>query len=357
MIRIATLISLVYISYLFGSDDTFYDCIDDTEVTESSTKLGPKIYLFQHRDILTSMLESPKTSLSIIQACKNPATKHLLQTTLQPATLCHALQTDIPEIGCYMTRTDRLTTELQAPQYIVLIMSNTHNMDDHIQKLLKNNRAYNFIINTNGVIHPITFTDENVSTAITHYPFSLGPTQYVQHGTEEIQDMNARSITVSIIGKDNPMTQEQTDALIWLIADLQKKYSIGTHHVLDYACIAKPYGRRPLQRQIPWQTLAQANVTLWPRSSDKTPTNQYFTTPKTLWMSLALRKIGFACPATDDAKNQTLLNILTLFQLKYDCGQDPVKTIQMLNSLMIQHEECAPEKFTKIFPIPYKSTI
>lgn len=258
-----------------------------------------------------------------------------------------AIGRQLTQTGHDTIRKEIYTGTLLKPEFIVLTQSGKSTLQETIDSLKSNGLAHNFIINFNGDIYPVTNDGESIQQALTHRPYALGSAGYKINGSREQRDMNSASITISVVGLDTQKTtHEQNSALITLIKYLQQQYSIRPDQVLDYGCIAYPYGRRNPQPNLPWDLLSQQKLATYPQVDHMNRTMFPAKTPeeKVIWISQALSKLGFiGCPATRDKNNADFKSTLQTFQKHAKCDQEDgsvtQETMKKLNSLIIQHEE------------------
>lgn len=288
-----------------------------------------------------------------------------LATIITTPAFFKATGRQVPDIGHDETRLAAYAATTRTPNKIVATFSATETLQEAVASLTKNRVAHNFIIDTDGSIHQIKREGESDEQALMHRPFALGVSGIVEDGYYENHDLNASSISISVIGKDtSPATPQQTQAMIDLVAHLSNQFSIKPTDVLDYGCIAlqhnpeKPlYGRRNTQPLLPWQELAEHNLAVWPRAQDSMNVDVSSINPEdlTIWTSTALRKIGFLCPPTHNCQHPGLTNALQTFQKHFQCdnqtGAITDQTVRDLNSVLIQYEQWN-EKLRDICPPP-----
>ncbi len=267
------------------------------------------------------------------------------------------------QIGHDENRTAVYSGELLPPATIVVTFSDEESLEKTIESLQKNKLAHNFLIDQDGKIYPITNPNESIEQALTHRAFNVGKSALTLNGFYQERDMNSRSISISVVGKDaNVSTESQNQTLVSLINYLNQAYNIPAHQVVDYGCIAYPYGRRKVQTNLPWQLLAQHNLTLWPKEEhyEDISSTMLHDTDAIIWASQALTKIGFICPCTNNAENSDFIAALKTFQQHFQCdnqdGKVSADTLNKINSILIQHEE-QHEKLKEIMPPQLKAVI
>jgi len=306
------------------------------------------INLFADRNIAEKIAQNnPETPLDPVIAA------YLAQPSTHKQ-LSHAVGRQMPDIGHDALRKTIYTGNLQKPRFIVLTFSGLPTLEETVASLKKNGLAHNFIIAPTGAIHPVTKANESIDQSLQHRPFAVGVAGCVVDGHLDERDMNAASITISVVGVDTTSCSEQQEqSLIDLIHHLSRKFEITPERVVDYGFIAYPYGRRNAQENLPWELLAQHNLTVWPRAEDNNIELPEDAQNTTEWTSLALRQIGFMCPPTINPNNQDFKACLTQFQKHFKCdnqeGKITLQTIYKLNSILKQHKEHNP-KLQDIIP-------
>lgn len=269
--------------------------------------------------------------------------------------LCEAAGRQLPQIGHDNQRKELYSGNTINPSFIALTFSGKETLEETIQSLKKARLAHNFFVDRDGKIYPVTKQGETVEQALQHRPFAVGASAQVIDGTREQRDMNAASISISVIGKDTePTTPQQNISLINLTAWLQKTYNIRADQVVDYGCVGYPYSRRNPQPNLPWELLTNSGLATYPKQEHIEQTDiSRLPKNKILWVCLALRKIGFICPITKNDQNQDFKASLVSFQQHCKCAQQDstitVETIGALNSMIIQHEAHNP-KLKEIVP-------
>lgn len=261
----------------------------------------------------------------------------------------------MPQIGHDDQRKESYSGTIIKPSFIVLTFSGKETLEETITSLKKARLAHNFFIDRDGKIYPVTKKSETTAQALQHRPFAVGISAHIVDGSREQRDMNAASITISLIGKDaEPTTREQDCALIKLTTWLQSTYGIRADQVVDYGCIGYSYGRRNPQPNLPWELLTSKGLATYPIQEHVQNTNiSKLPENKILWVCMALRKIGFVCPITRNKENTEFKSVLSSFQQHCKCVQQDstitTETIGALNSMIIQHEASNP-KLKEIAP-------
>ncbi len=260
-------------------------------------------------------------------------------------------------IGRQLTQTghDKQRKEIYSgaqlkPSFIVLTSSAQPTLEETVESLKKNGLAHHFIINVNGDIHPVTQEGETLQQALSHRLYSVGISGRVIDGCHEQRDMNSASISVSIVGKhDQKITDEQTASLEALIRHLQTQYNIRPDQVLDYGCVAcnvdGTYGRRNSHFYLPWKKFQEQGLVTYPDQKvvDTTISNFKTKEERTVWISQALRKIGYICPITNDENHEHFQAALLAFTVHASNNfYDEKSLIGLLNSMIIQHEHYHP---------------
>ena len=175
------------------------------------------------------------------------------------------------------------------------------------------------------------------------------------NGFYQQRDMNSHTISISVVGmNDKEATTEQIWALIDLLTLLMQQYNITPDHVVDYGCVAYPYGRRDVQYFLPWQELADNHLAIQPNDDDIPDVSIFHSDDYLImWVSAALLKIGFICPITYDKNNQDFIVALKTFQYFFLCdrhdGVISFETIKYIHSIMKQKEDICPMLKT-LFP-------
>ncbi len=283
---------------------------------------------------------------------------NLLKSIFTAKKIKEATGRQVPDIGHDAQRKIVYTSTSTKPTHIVLTFSGEESLENSIKSLQKNRLAHNFIIGVDGKIYPVTKEGESLEDALSHRPFAVGVSGKVVDGKYEERDMNALSITISVIGKDNkPATQEQEEALAKVISWLSKKFEIQPYNVVDYGTIALPYGRRNTQENLPWEKLAKKGLVVWPQlpatpNSDIEPIICISAT-QMVKISCALRKIGFLCPITYDPYDKDFQGVVKTFQKHYKCSEQSgfmtIETHKKLTNIIEQMEQLNPD-FENIHP-------
>lgn len=347
-----------FIAILFVSSLKTTDFLSKTdEIAISQPTFEPSIPLFQERNlgILTQELYPELPEQIITWLCTNNAREILHQVSGD---------TNKREIGHQEYRKEVYSGILVQPNTIVLTNSGKTTLAETIEALQKNKLAHNFIIDLDGKAYPITKEHESIDEALNHRPFAVGISAAILDGFTQCRDMNARSISISLVGPDSePHTQEQIQSLIKLVSWLSNKFNINKRNVRVYGAIAYPYstpqdpihGRRSISPYTPLKELADAGLALWPNDQHHAaiysflaliPT-RYPHFDITLWTSLALQKIGFLCPSTKTSDHPDFKAALRKFQYLYRCDNKEAiltsETIAMINSILLQSEENDPQ--------------
>jgi|GEM_PF-1343689 len=313
------------------------------------------INLFADRNLAEKIAQqNPETPLDPVIAA------YLAQASTHKQ-LSEAAGRQLPDVGHDAKRKTIYTGALQIPKFIVLTFSGLKTLEETVASLKKNGLAHNFIIAPTGDIHPVTKANESINDALRHRPYAVGVAGYVVDGHLDERDMNAASITISVVGVDTAScSKQQEQSLIDLVHHLSRKFEITPERVVDYGCIAYPYGRRNTQENLPWELLAQHNLTVWPRAEDNNIKLPVDAEDKTAWTSLALHQIGFMCPSTVNPEDQDFKNCLIQFQKHYKCdnqtGIITPQTICKLNSILKQHKQYNPKLKFRIPPTLEQST-
>lgn len=332
------------------------------------------IYLFKLRFFdIKKMLEDSGIEHNFTQE-----QLEVLQQVITPCAIFANTGRQVPEIGFDQKRIESYSGQLVEPKFIVITFSGCPTLEETIESLQKNRFAHNFLIDDLGKIYPVTGQAETIEQALEHRPFSVGVSRVVVDGYLQICDMNACSISISLVGSDTqPATQEQIKALITLVEYLSDHYKIKPEHVSGYGRYAwskNGYGRRNVAQLLPWQELAEYGLTLWPTDNDQMTQkiiHDVFTFVEkekshagekkelqqlVFWMSMALVKVGFVCPLVTDAQNPAFMNALQTFQQHFQCddqtGNITCQTVFALNSILVQHELSNPH-LKSIEPRPF----
>ena len=264
--------------------------------------------------------------------------------------------TNARQIGHDENRIEVYSGKPVQPHIIALTFSGKATLQATINALKTNRLAHNFFIDRDGKFYPVTNEGESIEEALMHRPFNVGQSALVVDGFSQLRDLNSRTISISLVGLNiEPATKAQTDALLKLLPNLMDKYNIKPDHVVDYGCIAYPYGRRKPQSMLPWQQLAQQNVALWPTKHIPDISSLCTEEAQTTWASASLNKIGFICPITQDKHHPDFIAALQTFQQHYQCdsqdGTISLNTVASLNSILQQKEIIHPILRT-IYPAP-----
>ncbi len=274
-----------------------------------------------------------------------------LQTSNSYSQLESCIGRQLTQAGHDTKRSEIYSAAELQPSYIVLTASAQPTLEETIAALKNNGLAHHFIINTNGNIHPVTQEGETIEQALTHRLYALGISGRVIDGCREQRDMNSASISISIVGKhDQKITDEQTASLEALIKHLQTQYNIRADQVLDYGCVAcfadGKYGRRTSHFNMPWKKLQEQGLATYPDQKIVNDTISNFKTEaeRTIWISQALRKIGYICPNTNNSENEHFKAALLAFTVHASNNfYDDKSIIGLLNSMIIQHEKHNPK--------------
>ncbi|MBI2344713.1 N-acetylmuramoyl-L-alanine amidase [Candidatus Dependentiae bacterium] len=281
----------------------------------------------------------------------------ILQSIITAQQIQEKTNRQVHEIGHDAQRKIIYSTTTTKPTHIVLTFSGQETLEKTIKSLEKQGLAYNFIIETDGKIYPITKENESLDEALLHRPFSVGISGKVINGHYEERDMNSVSVTIAIVGKDiHPVTSQQETALTQLIAWLSEKFEITPNCVDDYGVIAYPYGRRNTQENLPWKNLAEKNLTIWPDAKymkNNPIDHQKIKNIPVYNIAAGLRKIGYLSPITNNPEQTEFKKALTTFQKHYQCqetnGTITSDTVEKLNDIIRQLELLNPS-FKDIYP-------
>lgn len=324
---------------------------------DSQPMLEDAIHLFKTRDLFEQLNIQKELEQACIQLTAEQI--EMLKNIITATKIKEATGRQVPEIGHDNQRKVIYSGATTKPSHIVLTFSGQETLEDTVESLKKQRFGHNFIIGTDGKIYPVTKEDETIEEGLLHRPFAVGVAGKVIDGNYEERDMNAASITISVVGKDiNPATKEQEEALTQLIQWLSKKFEIKPYNVVDYGTIALPYGRRNTQENLPWQSLAEKGLTIWPKTSsmqEEEANNPVDTYPLVLsQISCAFRKIGFLCPVVINHEQEDFKAVVTTFQKHYKClKQDGTLTRETVNKLfdIIRQLDSIEPKFKDIFPV------
>ncbi len=305
------------------------------------------LHLFSKRDLIsrlkleeTAAQEFPdQSTLSAVMAFLR---KHITGSKISHDD-CTGRQ--VPEIGHDQKRKRIYSGEATKPTHIVLTFSGKRTLQDSVETLQKNRVAHNFIIDLDGSIYPVTAEGESIQDALKHRPFAVGASGKTIDGEYEERDMNAVSITISVVGHETQAaTEEQEKALTQLVGWISNKFEIRPYNVVDYGTIALPYGRRNTQENLPWQKLAEQGLTIWPKNKNPKNIKSLF---QLSIISAALRKIGYVTPITTNKDHPTFKAALITFQKHYKCdntnGELTLETLDKLSSIIEQMENINPE--------------
>lgn len=247
-------------------------------------------------------------------------------------------------------RKEVYTGSVVPASHIVLLHSGCPTLNETVFALKNAGLAHHFIIDLNGNIHPVTQENESIEDALKHRFYNVGISGRVVNGCFEQRDMNTASISISLVGTgETATTHEQNESLKKLIIWLQEKYQISSEKIVDYGCIAFPYGRRNISSNLPWQLLATQEIATFPTVDPKKLARYDFYRIEdiTRWSSAALRKIGFLTPITHSPLQQEYQAALLCFQKFAQCkeqtGHIDDETVQKLNQMIIQHESYNPK--------------
>ncbi len=256
----------------------------------------------------------------------------------------------LTKTGHDQARKEIYSGNLIQPSHIVLLHSGCETLEKTVEALKKAGLAHHFIIDLNGNIHPITQKNESIEDALKHRLYSVGLSGRVVNGCFEQRDMNSASISISMVGTgETKTTDEQNESLKKLIIWLQEKHQISSEKIVDYGCIAFPYGRRNVSRNLPWELLAIQEIATFPKNdSGKIAQYDFYKLEDiTEWSSKGLRKIGFLTPITHNHLQKEYQNALICFQKFAQCqkqsGEIDDETIQKLNDMILQHESYNPK--------------
>lgn len=317
---------------------------------EQTPRLEKPIHLFKDRDLFEQLkvqekLEKVGSKLSAEQI-------NLLKSIITAKNIKEATGRQVPDIGHDNKRIRTYTGTPAEIIYIVLTFSGQETLENSVASLEKNRLAHNFIIDTNGKIYPVTKEGESLEDALLHRPFAVGVSGKVIDGKCEERDMNAVSITISVVGKDNkPTTQEQEETLVKIVSWLSKKFEIKPYNVVDYGTVALPYGRRNTQENLPWEKLAETGLVVWPKvpALDPEEVDPIITLypSEIAKISCALRKTGLLCPIVTTQDHEDFKQTLKTFQKHYKCreqsGLVTLETYQKLTDIIHQMEKINPE--------------
>lgn len=271
----------------------------------------------------------------------------------------------LPRVGHDQARKTSYTGQIEKPDYIVVTHSGTNDLQTYVQQLRNTQLAHNFIIDRDGTIHPVTNENESVQDALKHRLHALGVTRWIDGTGHEICDMNARSMSIAIIGDPSetpitegqipytPTTIEQERASCKLLEWLQSEYRISPKNVVDYGWTAFPPGRRKTSDKLPWQYWSAYGVCLHPTKRagfddhiDYDKLHRLSAQEHIEICAKTLRKLGFACPMTDEALNPEFQQYMTMFQKRY-CphrigSSYSAETVAIMLALAAEHEKHDP---------------
>lgn len=287
------------------------------------------IYLFQKRNLIEQLEIEETLKKELSDESLVSKIIHVLSSVITSKKISDCLKgPQVAEIAHHPARKKSYSLELTTPTNIVLTFSGKKTLADTVKTLKNQCLAHNFIIDTDGSIYPVTSEGETVQEALRHRPFALGIAGKVVDGLYEERDMNATSLSISVVGLDSEKaTEEQEKALIKTISWLKKTYNIASYNVVDYGTIALPYGRRKTQENLPWEKLASHGLTIWPRISTPLIINYCESNIVNLedirpeCVSAALRKLGYLTPITIDENNPVFKQAVITFQKHYKCAQ------------------------------------
>lgn len=342
---------------LFG----FFTIVATTMLAEESTSasmptMQPAIPLFSKpvlTDTITKKFPEETIPLLVTFWLQSQQAQEILQA-------CSGRQWQ--QVGHDEQRKEIYTGQAVSPQAIVLTFSGKSSLEETITGLHSTGLAHNFIIDLDGKIYPTCNVNETVQEALQHRPYAVGVSGHVKNGHLDQRDMNSLSITISIVGTGQEYcTLAQAKSLAELISYLEKEYQIRPDQVLDYGCIAcfndASYGRRETNPNLPWLVLTQLGFATYPipaQIENMQINPDMPTEAKISWTCLALRKLGFICPITNNAQNPFFQKALIAFQkhVKADVQDGTITdtTMKMLTSVMLQHEYFNPA-LKEILPI------
>lgn len=139
--------------------------------------------------------------------------------------------------------------------------------------------------------------------------------------------LNATSIGIEIVHPGysdtpqgrvwHPWRQEQIDALIPLLKDILQRHGLSPDRVVGHSDIA-PQRKLDPGPLFPWQQLADAGVSIWPR---QTLVEQYQRQladqpPPEAWFDMALEQFGYNLARTPQQVNASR-NLLAAFQMRF----------------------------------------
>lgn len=237
------------------------------------------------------------------------------------------------------------------PTLASLTFSGTTDLKIYVAALQEKGLAHHFIIDRNGSVHAVInesvprHEEGYLTHALSHRLFAVGEGSYIHNGYKELCDMNSEVVSIALIGLDTGITtNEQNKSLILLLKNL---YARGINQTVDYGCIAQPYGRRNPQTNLPWSLLAEQGLALWPKAEDLRKNISFLNSKEqAVWVSAALRKLGFLAPNTHNPQHPELQRALAIFQKHYNCtNKDGIissETMTIINSLLKQAEEKNP---------------
>ena len=306
--------------------------------TNDDPEFAQPIYLIGPKNLDNPDLQIPATVLAWLKEKENYKKIEKL------------LGRQLPQTGHDEQRKEIYSGKLIEPSHIVLLHSGCQTLEKTIEGLKKAGLSHHFIIDLNGNIHPVTQANEPIENALKHRYHCVGLSGRVVDGCIEQRDMNSASISISVVGTgETKTTDEQNESLKKLIIWLQEKHQISSEKVVDYGCIALPYGRRKISPNLPWNLLATQEITTFPKNDSAIIARYDFYRIEdiTRWSSAALRKIGFLTPITHNFLQPEYQQALVCFQKFAQCqqqdGQINDETIQKLNQMITQHETYNPK--------------
>lgn len=258
------------------------------------------------------------------------------------------------ETGYDEQRIENGTGQLIQPDTIILTFSGKQTLAETVDSLERNRLAHNFIIDLDGSIHPAIKKGGTIRESLTHRPFAVGISCQITDDGQPNRDMNARSVTISLVGSGNQhATPEQIKSLLQLVAWLEDELNITPDNVQDFGLIAYPIGRRNVNPNLPWRQLHQAGLAVYPdvdRSMKFQPIQQRMSQEQfnAHWAFGVLSQLGYATASTNDPDNENLKKYVAQFQKWMNCdrqdGTLTPHTLAVLNECLKQKEEIKPER-------------
>lgn len=143
--------------------------------------------------------------------------------------------------------------------------------------------------------------------------------------------LNATSIGIEMVNlgfRDTPtgrqwypFTEEQINALIPLLKDIQQRHHLGPNAVIGHSDIA-PSRKQDPGPMFPWARLAAAGIINWPTPAMVAQRQASLggVLPPPAWFQQQLARVGYAVPQTGLLDKATR-DVIAAFQMKYRPGR------------------------------------